>query len=427
MAPEAPALSAAERRLFIRIAWRLSPILLVGYVLNYLDRSNIGNAALTMRSALGLSETQFGFGAGILFLSYCLFEIPSNMAMYRFGARVWLGRIMITWGLVSAATALVVGAKSFYALRFLLGLAEAGFFPGVTYYLAAWFPAALRTRILAWFLLGIPASSVLGGVIAAPLLDMDRLGGLAGWQWLFIVEGLPASLAGLLALWLLADRPDRATWLSAEERRIVGDCLARETRERAVTALVPSMVDVRVVMLAVIQFGFTLSSYGVGIWLPQVIKQRALSNATVSLITALIYVCAAIGMLIWAGAVDRGAGKIGQLVITCALAALGLVVSVLAPGFALSLLAVTVALIGITAARAIFWTIPTRFLVGAGAAGGLAFINTIGSAGGFAGPYMVGWLKDATGRFETGYCAMAAIMALTALLALALRWQIRQE
>jgi sugar phosphate permease len=424
---DAFAMTAAERRVFARIAWRLVPILLVGYVLNYLDRSNIGFAALTMNKDLGLTASQFGVGAGVLFVSYCVFEIPSNMAMYRFGARLWLARIMITWGIVSAATAFVVGEKSFYLLRFLLGLAEAGFFPGVTFYLAAWFPAELRTRMLAWFLLGIPLSSVVGGIVSGFVLQMDQIWGLAGWKWLFLVEGLPTIIIGLLAMWLLADRPDKASWLSGEERRLVEARLASERRDREVRHLLPAVRDSRVLTLAIIQFGFTLASYGVGIWLPLIIKQQNFGNVTVGFLTALPYVFASIGMLLWAASVDRGASKIRQLALTCSIAAVGLVVAVLVPQFAVSLAAVTVALVGITAARAIFWTIPTRFLTGIAAAGGLAFINSIGTLGGFFGPATVGWLKDATGNFDAGFYAMAVILAVAAALALSLRLLVRSE
>lgn len=421
------ALSAEERRVFARIAWRLVPVLCLGYILNYLDRSNIGFAALTMNKDLGLTASEFGIGAGILFLSYCGFEVPSNVIMYRVGARLWLVRIMVTWGIVSAATALVVGPKSFYALRFLLGLAEAGFFPGVAYYLSAWFPAELRTRILAWFLLGIPLSSVVGGAVSGLILQMHDIAGIAGWKWLFLLEGLPTILVGVLAYFLLADRPDTAPWLDAAERRMVTARLAGERRDREVSRLLPAIKDARVLVLAAIQFGFTLASYGVGIWLPLIIKQENFGNIAVGFITAGAYVVASIGMLLWAAAVDRGASRINQVAVTCAMAGAGLVAAVLAPGFAVSFAAVTVALVGITAARAIFWAIPARFLTGIAAAGGLAFINSIGALGGFFGPSMVGVLKDATGSFHAGFYAMALLLMLAAALALSLRRLIRRE
>jgi nitrate/nitrite transporter NarK len=256
---------------------------------------------------------------------------------------------------------------------------------------------------------------------------MHGIHGLAGWKWLFLLEGLPTVAVGILAMWLLADRPDNAPWLSDADRRIVEARLAGERRDREVRHLLPALGDARVLILAVIQFGFTLASYGVGIWLPQVIKQQNFGNVTVGFLTALPYVFAGVGMLLWAAAIDRGASKIRQLALTCGFAAAGLVVAVEVPQFAVSLTAVTVALVGITAARAIFWTIPTRFLTGIAAAGGLAFINSIGTLGGFFGPTTVGVLKDWTGRFDAGFYAMAGVLAVAAALALSLRLLVRQE
>src|SRR5215510_1201619 len=255
--------ATVEHRAFIKAAWRLVPFVTIGYLLNYMDRNNVGFAALTMNRATGLTATQFGFGAGVLFFGYSVFEVPSNIALYRFGARRWIARIMITWGLVSAATAFVTGPQSWYALRFLLGVAEAGFFPGITYYLATWFPAEYRARILAWFLVAIPASTVVGGPLSGLLLQMDGLGGLSGWKWLFIVEGLPATLLGVAALWILPDRPEDATFLSDEERRLVRNRILSERRDREMRQLLPALKDVRVLILTVAQFGFTAGSYGV--------------------------------------------------------------------------------------------------------------------------------------------------------------------
>ncbi len=216
-----PAAADVERAAFRKAAWRLVPFLTIAYLLNYMDRNNVGFAALTMNADTGLTATQFGFGAGLLFLSYSTFEIPSNIALYRYGARTWIARIMITWGIVSAATAFVTGSQSWYLLRFLLGVAEAGFFPGITFYLATWFPAEYRARMLAWFLVGIPASTVVGGPVSGLLLQMDGVGGLAGWKWLFIVEGIPAVLLGIAAFWVLPDGPEDATFLTEDERRLI--------------------------------------------------------------------------------------------------------------------------------------------------------------------------------------------------------------
>ncbi len=411
-----------------KAAYRLVPLLTVAYVFNYLDRTVVGFAALTMNRDIGLTATQFGVGAGMFFVTYCLFEIPSNLALYRFGARRWIARIMITWGFVSAATAFVVGPYSFYAVRLLLGLAEAGFFADVTYYLAAWFPVQTRSRMLAWFLVGIPVSSLIGAPISGLLLQMDGIWGLSGWQWLFIMVSLPCVLMGLLVLKLLADRPQDAAWLTASERKALVGMLDAETRERPHTTWWPAIKDIRVLILAAVQFGFTLGSYGIGIWLPLMLKEYHFSNFAVSMIAAVPYFFASAAMIAWAWHVDRTGKKIGNLVITCFLAAVGLVVSVLLTGsLAFALTGLTLALIGVTSARAIFWTIPTRFLAGAGAAGGLAFINSIGTAGGFAGPALMGWLKDVTGSFQNGLLVMAGIMLVATLLAASLKLVMTRE
>ena len=417
----------AQEAVLKKIAWRIVPLLTLAYVVNYLDRTNIGFAALTMNKELGFTATEFGIGAGVLFIGYTVFEVPSNLALYRFGARRWIARIMITWGIVSALTALVVGVKSYYLARFALGVAEAGFFPGVAYYFAAWFPTQYRTRMLAWFLVAIPLSSVVGGPISGLLLELDGMLGLKGWQWLFIIEGIPAVILGIVVLRVLADRPDDATWLSGKERDILKGMLDAERRERPKSSVLTAVSDPRVVILAVVQFGFTLGSYGVGIFLPQIIKTSDLSNMVVSFLAAVPYVFASVGMIWWAWRVDRTGKKIGNLTIACAVAALGLAASVLSGNLVVALGALTVALVGITSARAIFWPIPTRFLSGVGAAAGLAFINSIGTIGGFAGPYLMGVMRDYTGSFTAGLLAMAGILLLTTLLAACLKLVIKIE
>ncbi len=243
-----------EQRVFAKIAWRFVPILTLGFLLNHLDRNNIGFAALQMNQQIGLTATQFGIGAGILFLGYCFFELPSNLLLYRVGARVWLSRIMITWGLASAAMIFVTGPKSWYVLRFALGAAEAGFFPGVAFYLSSWFPKEYRTRILAWFLVAIPASSVFGGPLSGIFLGMDGVGGLAGWKWLFLLEGLPTILLGIIFPWVLTNRPVEARWLAAEEQRVVVERIQSEKRDREMRHLLPALRDARVLLLSGISF-----------------------------------------------------------------------------------------------------------------------------------------------------------------------------
>jgi MFS transporter, ACS family, tartrate transporter len=415
------------RAAFMKVAWRIVPFVTFGYLLNYMDRNNVGFAALTMNRDTGLTATQFGFGAGILFLGYSTCEIPSNIALYRFGARRWLARIMITWGVVSAATAFTVGPRSWYALRLLLGIAEAGYFPGVTFYLATWFPAEYRARMLAWFLVAVPASTVVGGPVSGLILQMDGVAGLKGWQWLFIIEGIPVVLLGVAALWLLPDRPEDAPFLNAEERQLVRAHINSERREHEKRQLMPALKDPRVLLLAASQFGFIAGSYGIGIWLPQIIKDAQLSNLQVGFVTGACYAVASVAMIGWAEWVARTGKKINHLTLACLASAVGLVLAVVSANFWVSLAWITVALVGTTSARAILWTIPTRFLTGVAAAGGLAFINSVATTGGFIGPYAMGWLRDATGSFSAGLMAMAGLLVLATLMSWALKLVVTQE
>jgi ACS family tartrate transporter-like MFS transporter len=417
------ALQSAVRK----AALRFVPLLTIAYLFNYLDRTSLGFAALTMNQQLGLSPSQFGLAAGIFFVGYSLFEIPSNLMLYRFGARRWLARIMISWGIVSTAMIFVVGPNSFYALRLLLGIAEAGFFPGVTFFLAAWFPVQFRTRMLAWFLIGIPLSSLIGGPICGLLLQMDGILGLAGWQWLFIGVSLPCIPLGALTLRWLADRPATATWLTSEERDALDRTLSSEVRERSPASWLAALRDTRVLILAAIQFGFTLASYGIGIFLPLILKEYHLSTWAIGWIAAIPYLFASAGMILWARYVDQKGRRIVNLAIACVLGGAGLVAPVLSGSLAMGLMGFSAALIGVTAARAIFWSIPTRFLTGVAAAGGLAFINSIGTVGGFAGPFMMGWLKELSGSYIVGLAAVAAIMVAAALASMSLKLVMTRE
>jgi MFS family permease len=425
--PDAAATEAVLQSAIGKAALRFVPLLTIGYLFNYLDRTSVGIAALTMNQQLGLSASQFGLAGGILFLSYSVFEIPSNLLLYRFGARRWLARIMISWGVVSAANAFVIGPSSFYAARFLLGVAEAGFFPGVTFFLAAWFPAQYRTRMLAWFLIGIPASALIGGPVCGMLLQMDGIWGLAGWQWLFILVSIPCIPLGFLTLHLLADKPEDAVWLTPEERGVLRHVLSSEVRERPRASLLAALSDVRVLVLAAIQFGFTLGSYGIGIWLPLILKEYHLTNFAIGWTVAIPYLFASIGMIVWARYVDRTGHRLVNLAIACLLGAAGLIAPILSGSLTMALIGFSVALIGVSAARAVFWTLPTRFLTGVAAAGGLAFINSIGTVGGFAGPSMMGWLREFSGSYAFGLAAVAAIMVAATAASLSLKLVVTNE
>ncbi|MGY8685701.1 MFS transporter, partial [Bradyrhizobium sp. UFLA05-153] len=391
-------------------ARRLVPLLGLAYFLNDLDRTSVGIAALQMNEAIGLSAAQFGWGAGILFFSYCLLEVPSNMMMYRFGARRWLARIMMTWGLAAAATAFAVGPYSFYGIRFLLGVFESGFFPGVIWYISIWFPARSRTGVLAWFMAATPLSSLIGNPLSASLLEMDGVWGLAGWQWMFLIEGLPACLLGVLCLVLLADTPDRASWLTSRERDALLNELAREKYDKVKKDLWAAMKDVRVLMLTGITFAFAIGTYGIGMWLPLILKSRNLNNMQVGWLSAVPYFLVTIGMLFWARLVDRKGQKIYNLIAALMLGATGFVFSVVLTSLVPALICMTLALIGTISARTILYTIPQSFLTGAAAAGGIAFINSIGAFGAFVGPYMVGFLKDRTGSFDIGLVVIAIVL-----------------
>jgi MFS transporter, ACS family, tartrate transporter len=407
---------ASDDKIFRKIAWRILPVLTLAYIVNFLDRTNVGFAAITMNQAIGLSPAQFGYGAGILFLGYCFLEVPSNLALYHFGARTWLARIMISWGIVSMATIFVVGPKSFYLLRFLLGVAEAGFFPGAAFFLSQWFPAQFRARIFAWFLIGIPASSLIGGPISGLLLQMHGIAGLAGWQWLYLVEGVPACILGVAILLLLSDSPDKASWLTDAEKAAVKRRLKGETKKREEHRFWAALRDSRVIMLALIQFTFTVGAYGVAIFLPLIIKEQSFSNLTVGLISALPSLVACVVMVVWAAAVDRSNRKMLNLASMCVLSGVGLVLAISTGSFLAAMVGLTAVVVGTNTARAVLWTIPPRFLSGAAIASGLALINSVGTVGGFVGPSIMGALRQVTGSFDAGLLILAGFLFVSAML-----------
>jgi ACS family tartrate transporter-like MFS transporter len=412
-----------ETRVLRKITLRIVPFVMLLYFIAFIDRVNIGFAALTMNKDLGFSPTVFGFGAGIFFLGYFLFEVPSNLVLDKVGARIWIARVMITWGLISGAMAFVQGPNSFYALRFLLGAAEAGFFPGIILYLSYWFPARQRAAVTAIFMAAAPLSTVLGSPVSGALLEMHGVLGLSGWQWMFIVEAVPAIILGIVVLFYMADRPEKAKWLRDDERNWLVTTMNAESAKKAGTAshsVWRGLAEPRVIALSLVYFGTSAGLYTLGIWAPQIIKEFGLSSLQVGFLNALPGIVAIIAMVLWARHSDRSGERTWHVVGACLLASLGLVLA----GFAGSVLAVLLALtlvnIGISSAKPPLWSMPTMFLSGSAAAAGIATINSIGNLGGFVGPAMIGWIKDLTGSFQGGLFFVAGLLVLSAVLTLAL-------
>jgi ACS family tartrate transporter-like MFS transporter len=411
-------------RTITKVGWRLLPFLLLLYIVAWLDRVNISIAALQMNKDLGFDSEVFGFGAGIFFVSYALFELPSNLILARVGARLWIARIMITWGVVSVAMLFVKGPTSFYVLRFVLGLAEAGFLPGIIYYLSNWYPSAARARAVSWFMLGIPLSAVIGGPLGGLILGLDGWHGLEGWQWLFLLEGIPAVLLGVVVLFYLTDSPHEAAWLEPDEREWLAETIRSEqaVAERHAIGLGRALLHPTVWLLCLILFACQAGSYGLQFWVPQIIQGMAgFTNLEIGLISAIPYAAASIGM-IWIGASsDRSGERLLHLAIPTAVAAVGFVVSALYTTPVAGMLALTVAAVGVISTRGPFWALPTRFLTGKAAAGGIALINLFAAISGFVGPYAVGYLVKVTGSYAAGMLFLALLMVLGALLCLPLR------
>jgi ACS family tartrate transporter-like MFS transporter len=411
----------AKQSAIAKAARRLLPFLCLCYVISFLDRVNVGFAALHMNADLGFSPSVYGFGAGIFFAGYILFEVPSNLALHKFGARVWIARIMISWGLVATAMALVFDETSFYALRLLLGIAEAGFFPGIILYLTYWFPARELARIVSLFMAAIPIATVFGGPLSGALLEMHGIMGLAGWQWLFIIEGLPAVILGIVVLFFLDDRPGEARWLTFEERRALGATLAAEahaTREAGYAELGQAFTRPRVLALGLLYFCIVVGLYGLGFWMPQVIQTFGLGALEIGFLTAIPYLAAAGGMVLWGMRSDRTGERIWHIALPLLLGGAALVWSAFAGGLWLTMLALTLATLGIYAAVSTFWSLPTAILTGTGAAAGLALINSMGNVSGLVSPFIVGVIKEATGSFTWALLILAGALLLGAVIVL---------
>ena len=416
-------MESLEQRTIAKVSARLVPFLILCYFVAYLDRVNVGFAALTMNKDVGLSASAFGFGAGIFFLAYFLFEVPSNLFLERVGARKWIARIMFTWGLISGATAFIGGETSFFVVRVLLGIAEAGFFPGIIFFLTLWFPAVYRARIIGYFMAAIPLSTVIGAPISGLLLGLDGVMGMKGWQWLFILEALPALILSVVVFFYLTDRPADATWLEPEERAWLAARLQQERTKRETVrhySVAQALLNPRVLALSLVYFGAVATNYGLSFFLPQIVKAFGVSNLQAGFITALPYVVGLISIVWWGRHSDHTLERRYHLAFPLFVASAGIAVSTLLDDPTMKMVALSVAGFGIFGCLPVFWTFPTAFLSGPAAAGGIALINSIGNLAGFAGPYAMGHIKDVTGSYTGGLLSLAAagLTAMTIVLVL---------
>jgi len=410
-----------ERRTIAKVSWRLLPLIVIIYFVAYIDRTNVGFAAIGMNKDLGFTRYVYGWGAGIFFIGYFLFEVPSNLILHRVGARVWIARIMLTWGLISGLMVFVSGPRSFLLIRFLLGVAEAGFFPGVLLYFTYWFPAAYRARVISALFLAVPGSNAVAAAVSGALLQLDGVWHLAGWQWVFLLESIPAVLLAPVVLLLLTDRPADARWLDEDERawlqhRLQAEARAVEPARRP--SLFETLTDPRVAWLSLLYFAIVTPSYGVAFFLPLIVKGHGLSNTATGLVTAIPYCIGTVGMVLWAWSSDRRHERRWHFIVAAIVAGAGLMLAG-SSTLTIAIAGMSIAAIGIYGSKPAFWPLPSEFLTGTAAAGGIAMVNSIGNLGGFVGPYIVGWISDATQRYPPGLYFLAGSAVAAAVIALA--------
>lgn len=416
--------SNLETQVVAKLTWRLMPFLFLLYIVAYLDRINVGFAALQMQQELNFNDAVYGLGAGMFFAGYFFFQVPSNLALQRIGARRWIATLMITWGLISAAMALTRTPRSFYVLRFLLGSAEAGFFPGVILYLKTWFPAAARARTVARFMTASPLSGVIGGPISGLLLSLHGKGALSGWQWLFLIEGLPAVLLGMSVLWFLTNRPQDAKWLTLSQRDWLLQTLRNEEQAAEFSSSHPYTVlfSGRVWILSLIYFGLNTVSYGISLWLPNLIKNASsANNLTIGLLSAVPYLCAAIAMVFVGLHSDKTGERRWHLAMSAFVGSAGMAAAAYSGSTAVLVIAICVAAMGVQSMVGPFWAIPTTLLGRSTAAVGIAVINSIGNLGGGFGSSIIGVIRRATGSYRGGLIVLAATLAIAGSLALGVR------
>lgn len=421
-----PSKLVSEHDLYRKVSWRLLPFLFLLFVVAYLDRMNISFAKLQMNSDLGFSDTVYGLGAGIFFLGYFFFEVPSNLILHRVGAKIWLARIIIVWGFISIATLWVNSVASFYGLRFLLGAGEAGFFPGVIYYLTLWYPNARRTQTISIFLLAVPVTGIFGGLLSGSIMRFfDNWQGLHGWQWLFIMEGIPAVILGVLSFFVLSDSPAKAVWLSNDEKAMLLANLASEnSADNQQHASMKEILSIgRLWHLAIIYFLLVTGLYGISFWLPQIIRDFGTEDLiSIGLLTAIPYAVAMVGMVLISLHSDKTQERHWHLITCAACTCVGFILTVAFENALLpSLAAFSLATMSVLSSIAIFWSFPTALLSGRLAAGGIALINSIGGLGGYAAPALLGWLRDFTQQMESGLLSLALAQAVAILLIIGLK------
>jgi D-galactonate transporter len=418
--------SLSEAAVYRKITWRIMPFLFLCYVLAYVDRVNVGFAKLQMQQALGMSEAVYGLGAGIFFVGYFLFEVPANMMLQRIGARLWIGPIMMAWGVVSACTLFVQGASSFYALRFLLGVVESGFFPGVILYLTYWYTQKRRARMVALFMSAVPISGMVAGPISGWILArLSDAGHLAGWQWLFLVEGVPSVFAGLITLYFLTDRPSKAKWLSEDEKRLVlqgleADEALKKQAGQSGHRLVDAFRSVPVWLLSFAYFGMAAGNYGITFFLPQIIKDTITTNPqSIGWISAIPWAASVIAMNIWGHHSDTTGERRWHMVLAATVGAVAFAASAI-PGISgtAGIIALTVAASALMCEFAVFWALPTAILSGSAAAAGIAWVNSVGNLGGYASPHAVGFIRDSTHSMFLALLVLAGAQLMTAILTL---------
>ena len=422
--PAIHSVGSLESRTLAKVSARFLPLLIVCYFVAYLDRVNVSFAALTMKPDLGLSATAYGLGAGIFFLAYFLFEVPSNVLLAHFGARKWIARIMFSWGLLSGAMAFVSGPNSFYLARVLLGIAEAGFFPGIIFFLTLWYPARYRAGITGYFMAAAPFSNVIGAPVSGLLLQLDGLWGIKGWQWLFVVEAVPALILAVVVYRHLTDRPADAAWLDADERTWLMNQLDQEQQHQEIRqkyTLFQALLNPKVLALSFVHFGMLATLYAMTFFLPQIVQGFGMSNFVTGLITALPYLTGTVSVVLWGRHSDRKLERRYHLAFALLVAVTATVATTTSENPVFKMLAFSIAAFGLYGSLAVFWTLPTAFLSGTAAAGGIALINSIANLAGFAGPYAMGWIKDASGSYTGGLLLSASLGLLAMLVLLALK------